>query len=99
MPYNRRLCTKWAEVMVAAETSGRRIDCADAWIAATALLADVPLVTHNRADYLGVPDLRSSPTRHEMEVPRERMPERGSTRRLHGRRGRWFAGSVQSERR
>jgi predicted nucleic acid-binding protein len=35
----------------------RRIECADAWIAATALLYSVPLVTHNRNDYLGVPDL------------------------------------------
>jgi tRNA(fMet)-specific endonuclease VapC len=35
-----------------------RIDCADAWIAATALLYDVPLITHNRGDYLGVPGLR-----------------------------------------
>ena len=35
----------------------RRIECADAWIAATALLYSVPLVTPNRNDYLGVPDL------------------------------------------
>lgn len=57
LPYNRDLCTKWAEVTVAAQASGRRIDCADAWIAATALLAEAPLITHNRKDYLGVPGL------------------------------------------
>lgn len=36
-PYNRALCTRWAEVMVAAQSQGRRIESADAWIAATAL--------------------------------------------------------------
>ena len=57
LPYDRGLCTKWAHVTVAAQANGRRIDCADAWIAATALLADAPLITHNRSDYLGVPGL------------------------------------------
>jgi tRNA(fMet)-specific endonuclease VapC len=53
-PPNRALCTKWAEVTLGAQASGYRIDCADAWIAATALLYDLPLVTHNRNDYRGV---------------------------------------------
>ena len=57
LPYNRALCTKWAEVTVAAQANGHRIECADAGIAATALLYDLPLVTHNRTDYQGVPDL------------------------------------------
>ena len=57
LPYNRDLCTKWAEVTVAAKACGRRIDCADAWVAATALLVGAPLITHNRGDYLGVPGL------------------------------------------
>ena len=50
MPWDRALCTAWAEVMTTARTRGFRIDCADAWIAATALLYSVPLVTHNRGD-------------------------------------------------
>ena len=58
LPYSRRLCTLWAEVTVAAQSKGRRIECADAWVAATALRYDVPLVTHNRSDYLGVPGLK-----------------------------------------
>ena len=57
LPYNRDLCGKWAEVTVAAQANGRRIDCADAWIAATALRYDAALITHNRSDYLGVPGL------------------------------------------
>lgn len=55
LPYSRRLCTVWAEVTVAARSHGCRIECADAWIAATALRSGVPLVTHNAADYQGVP--------------------------------------------
>ena len=58
MPYDRDLCGKWAEVTVAAQSSGRRIECADAWIAATALLIGAPLITHNWGDYLGVPGLQ-----------------------------------------
>jgi predicted nucleic acid-binding protein len=46
-----------AEAMAAAQAAGRRMECADAWIAATALLYDAPLVTHNRGDYLGIPGL------------------------------------------
>jgi predicted nucleic acid-binding protein len=57
VPSSPDLCRKWAEVMVAAQAAGRRIECADAWIAATALLYGAPLVTHNRSDYLGVAGL------------------------------------------
>jgi predicted nucleic acid-binding protein len=35
LPCSRRLCTMWAEVTVAARAHGFRIECADAWIAAT----------------------------------------------------------------
>jgi tRNA(fMet)-specific endonuclease VapC len=57
LPYSRMLCSKWAEVTVSAQRNGRRSDCADAWIAASALLYGVPLVTHNPGDYRGVPGL------------------------------------------
>src|SRR6266446_9793470 len=47
VPSSRDLIVQWAEVMVVARTLGRRIEVADAWVAATALLYDAPLVTNN----------------------------------------------------
>jgi len=58
VPSSRDMILKWAEVMVAARANGRRIEAADAWIAATALLYGAALVTHNPKDYVGVPNLR-----------------------------------------
>jgi predicted nucleic acid-binding protein len=60
VPSLHDLVLRWAEAMVAARRNDRRIETADAWIAATALLFDAPLLTHNKADYLGVPGLRFS---------------------------------------
>jgi predicted nucleic acid-binding protein len=54
VPSSPDLCRKWAEATVSAQAAGRRIECADAWIAATAALYGAPLVTHNGSDYLGV---------------------------------------------
>lgn len=53
----RDLCHAWAYVIDECRRSGHVISVADAWHAATALLHDVPLVTHNRRDYAGVPGL------------------------------------------
>jgi predicted nucleic acid-binding protein len=39
------------------------IHVADAWIAATAILLGVPLITNNHADYAGVNDLALLPER------------------------------------
>ena len=57
VPSSPDLCRKWAEVMVAGRAAGRRIESADAWVAATALLHNAPLLTNNRNDYLGVTGL------------------------------------------
>jgi predicted nucleic acid-binding protein len=57
VPSSPDLCREWASVMTAAQSAGRRIECADAWVAATARLYGAPLLTHNRNDYLGVPGL------------------------------------------
>ncbi|GAA3993932.1 hypothetical protein GCM10022631_00030 [Deinococcus rubellus] len=54
---NDIVCTLWAELRTAARTSGKQIDIADAWVAATALALRCPLVTHNDTDFSGIPGL------------------------------------------
>jgi predicted nucleic acid-binding protein len=56
-PFDRALCLRWAEVTDSARRNGQPIQTADAWIAASALQAGVPLVTHNPTDYAGVSGL------------------------------------------
>jgi tRNA(fMet)-specific endonuclease VapC len=57
LPVNRELCSRWAEVSFAANRKGRPIQTADAWIAASALYYQVPLITNNRGDYAVVDGL------------------------------------------
>ncbi|HKV41058.1 MAG TPA: type II toxin-antitoxin system VapC family toxin [Blastocatellia bacterium] len=52
-----RLCSVWAGIRASAIPIGRPIDVADAWVAATAILFQVPLVTHNRRHFSGVAGL------------------------------------------
>lgn len=58
LPVSRELCIKWAEVTTFARRKGRPIQTADAWIAASALYYDVPLITNNQRDYSMVDGLR-----------------------------------------
>lgn len=51
------VCELWAEAMDVARRNGRPMAHADAWIAATALYLSLPLVTHNRAHFVGVNSL------------------------------------------
>ena len=61
VPSSRDLIVKWAEVMVVARSLGRRIEVADAWVAATTLLYDATLVTNNPGDYAGVACIKLLP--------------------------------------
>ena len=45
------LCSAWAIVRSQSARKGRPISAADAWIAATALVLEAPLVTNNPRDY------------------------------------------------
>jgi predicted nucleic acid-binding protein len=51
------ICLRWAEVQDNAQKQGHPISVSDAWIAATALVHLVPLVTHNPNDFKNVPGL------------------------------------------
>ena len=57
LPVSRELCGKWAEVSFAAKRKGRPIQTADAWIAASALHYQAPLITNNPSDYSAVDGL------------------------------------------
>lgn len=58
---DRALCRVWAEIGDRARRRGRPIHVADEWIAATALVLGVPLVTNNRDDFAGIDGLRLLP--------------------------------------
>jgi tRNA(fMet)-specific endonuclease VapC len=48
------LSLHWAEAMESGRRKGQPISAADAWIAATALHLDVPLITHNKSHFMGI---------------------------------------------
>ncbi|MHC5612985.1 MAG: PIN domain-containing protein [Nostoc sp.] len=58
IPVDQTFCRQWAQVRVERQSAERAISPQDAWIAATALRHDLPLVTHNIKDFLGISNLR-----------------------------------------
>ncbi len=55
---DRELCRQWAALRYQVQRDGFQIVIADAWIAATALLYNVPLVSHNRTHFSHVRGLQ-----------------------------------------
>jgi len=52
---NDDVCRKWGEIT---SIKGRPLAYADAWIAATAIVYRVPLITHNRKHFEGIAGLK-----------------------------------------
>jgi len=52
---NDAICQKWAEIT---SIKSRPVASADAWIAATAIVYKVPLITHNRKHFKGIAGLK-----------------------------------------
>jgi len=52
-----QLCEIWADIVAAAKARGEPMQDNDAWIAATAIRYNVPLVTHNTRHFTGVSGL------------------------------------------
>ena len=53
-PYNTALCRQWAAATYEAGQNGYTLPAADGWIAATALLYGIPLITNNPRHYQGI---------------------------------------------
>lgn len=56
-----RTCELWSQVKRSAKNCGRPIETADAWIAATALQYEIPLITLNHRDFNFLDDLELIP--------------------------------------
>lgn len=57
LPYDFAMAQQWASISVTRKRAGRPIATSDCWIAATAVLHDLPLLTHNRRDFGGIEGL------------------------------------------
>lgn len=57
-PYDYDLAKIWANVSTQSESMGRRLEAGDAWVIATAVYRNVPLLTHDTdMTGLNLPDL------------------------------------------
>lgn len=54
---NIEICEYWAKVMHERQLIGEPMSTTDAWVAATALFLNVPLITHNEKDFRNIKGL------------------------------------------
>ena len=57
VPFDWRMVEVFARIRAQRRQIGRDIAVADAWIAATALSIDCPVLTHNVRDFADIPEL------------------------------------------
>lgn len=57
IPYDHEMAKRFGIILAERERKGSPMSCADAWIAACAVRHGLPLVTHNRRDFLGISGL------------------------------------------
>jgi len=58
LPYDKIVAEFYAKAVIGVRAKGFEISFPDAWIAATALAFQLPLVTHNRKHFKNVPGLK-----------------------------------------
>ena len=58
LPFNTALCRRWGELRARRRALGRPISPQDAWIASTALIYQITLVTHNPDDFQAIEALK-----------------------------------------
>jgi tRNA(fMet)-specific endonuclease VapC len=58
IPVNIELCRIWGNLRAERQTIGQPLSAQDAWIAATSVRHDLPLVTHNAKDFQNIPKLQ-----------------------------------------
>ena len=55
---NGTVAEYWGRIRAEASAAGKTLPLTDAWIAATALTLECPLVTHNPSDFASIEDLQ-----------------------------------------
>jgi predicted nucleic acid-binding protein len=57
VPYDLAICETYGSLKAKLQDSGKNVADNDLWIAACAIRHSIPLVSHNRAHFAGIPDL------------------------------------------
>jgi tRNA(fMet)-specific endonuclease VapC len=57
VPYDRELCSTYADLKTRVQEAGRPVADNDLWIASSAVRHNIPLVSNNRSDYEHIPGL------------------------------------------